>query len=157
MRKRGKLSRCVRRRKRCCKCCRCVKRRRLAKRTKRGGTRAGRGWRNRRRGAAAVRVRPVSVFPAVTRHFHVLPADLDFRVEVAIPATAFVNDDGAPSTELPIAGEQGYYNLYVNGVMQQGKLYRVAPDAVSIAATGQTLKAGTAIVLETVRFRAEAG
>ncbi|MFB9275313.1 DUF4183 domain-containing protein [Cohnella cellulosilytica] len=153
MRKRGKARACARRRNKCCRCCRC--RRAAARRkAKRGRPRVGRGSK-RARGPTAARVRPVNVFPTVLRHFHVLPADLDFHSEVAIRADAFVNDAGAPAVELPIAGERGYYNLFVNGVMQQGGLYRVTPESVAIAATGQTLKAGTAIVLETVRFRAE--
>lgn len=155
MRKRRKARACAGWIKRCCPCPSC-RRSASAGRAKRGRPRSRRCRNRRRRFATSVRARPVNVFPTVIRHFHVLPADLDFRSEVSIRATSFVNDAGAPASELPVAGERGYYNLFVNGVMQQGGLYRVTPDSVAIAATGQTLKAGTAIVLEMVRFRAEA-
>jgi len=69
-----------------------------------------------------------------------------------LAAERFENDQGEPATEFPDFGRSGYYNLYVNGVLQEGSLYRVDSRSVALAPTGQTIIAGAPIILESVGF-----
>lgn len=64
----------------------------------------------------------------------------------------FVGDHGEPVEHFPEISENGYANLYINGIMQEGGLFRTESDAIYLMPTGQTILAGSPIVLETVRF-----
>jgi len=96
----------------------------------------------------------VTVRPIVQRFFMLPPADLVLTEERRLGAGSFMDDRGEPAERFPDFGESGYYNLFVNGVLQEGALYRVSPEALTIVPTGQTIGAGTPIVLESVGFAA---
>jgi len=74
--------------------------------------------------------------------------------DLAIDVELFVDDRGEKAREFPEYAQEGYFNLYVNGVMQEGQLYRVDRRSVTVGATGQTILAGTPIILESVGFAA---
>lgn len=73
----------------------------------------------------------------------------------AIDAGQFVDDSGEKVGEFADFGREGFMNVYVNGVLQEGGMYQVTPHAISFAATGQTIAGGTPIVIESVGFAAE--
>ena len=49
---------------------------------------------------------------------------------VTIPASEFVDDEGNPvvGNLTTVTTDNGYYNLYVNGALQQTSLYTVEED-----------------------------
>ncbi|MFC4812828.1 DUF4183 domain-containing protein [Paenibacillus sp. GCM10023250] len=105
--------------------------------------------------AGAGGVAAIRVIPDIRRYFYIAPAEIGFAEAVAFPAAGFVNDAGEPVLSFADFGQSGYYNLYLNGVVQQGLAYEAAPDGLTIYATGQTIAAGTPIILEAIGFRAE--
>ncbi|SFJ24024.1 protein of unknown function [Paenibacillus sp. UNC496MF] len=96
----------------------------------------------------------IRVIPDIRRYFYAAPAEIGFAEAVAFPAADFVNDAGEPVSSFADFGQSGYYNLYLNGVVQQGQAYHAAPEGLTIYETGQTVAAGTPIILETVGFQA---
>ncbi|GAB7386296.1 hypothetical protein BSNK01_01310 [Bacillaceae bacterium] len=64
----------------------------------------------------------------------------------------FIDDKGETVAKFIDFGQEGYFNLYVNGVLQEGKLYHVNSDALTIVATGQNIYKGTPIILESIGF-----
>jgi hypothetical protein len=91
----------------------------------------------------------------VKRYFLVTPRDLNLIDENVIFANQFVDDRGEPAGEFADFGQEGYFNLYVNGLLQESNLYRVNSAALTLAATGQTIAAGTPIIVESIGFDAE--
>jgi hypothetical protein len=91
------------------------------------------------------------VKPKVKRYFFVAPEDIDLTGEklVLLPHQ-FVDDKGETVTKFIGFGQEGYFNLYVNGALQKGKIYHVNSDELSIIATGQTIYKGTPIILESI-------
>lgn len=72
--------------------------------------------------------------------------------ELVIYADQFVDDQGETAHGFPDYRHEGYYNLYINGLLQEGKLFIVDPRSVTILSTDQTILAGTPIILESVGF-----
>ena len=97
----------------------------------------------------------VSVRPIVQRYFYLPAEDITLTEELVIPANRFVDDYGEPAEAFPDHRQEGYFNLYVNGLLQEGQLFLVAPHSVSVAPTGQKILAGTPIILESVGFIAK--
>lgn len=94
----------------------------------------------------------VSVSPKVQRFFFIPKADIPMLEEQVITSDQFVNDQGDVSTGFPVYNEEGYYNLYINGLLQENLLYRVNPHSITMASTGGTIYAGTPIILESLGF-----
>ncbi|RAP30424.1 hypothetical protein C2W64_01620 [Brevibacillus laterosporus] len=97
----------------------------------------------------------ISIFPIVKRFFFVVDSDIHLTIPKIIPAHHFFNDDGEITEKITVFGNRGYINLYINGVLQEGKVYRVSTNDVTIIPTGQTIVAGTPIVVESVGFSAK--
>ncbi|MFC4599566.1 DUF4183 domain-containing protein [Cohnella hongkongensis] len=97
----------------------------------------------------------VSVHPVVRRYFYLPAADIFMTEDLVVPATSFVDDHGEPAKAFPDHRQEGYFNLYVNGLLQEGQLYRVEPLSVTVASTGQKILAGTPIIVESVGFIAK--
>ncbi|WP_249712639.1 DUF4183 domain-containing protein, partial [Bacillus cereus] len=62
-------------------------------------------------------------------------------------ATTFLDDGGTAATAFPVV-TNGYYNLYINGVLQEGEAYTVSATEVTFNTVRASLSAGTPIVLE---------
>jgi len=65
----------------------------------------------------------------------------------AIAATAFNNDAGAAATAFP--STFAYYNLYINGVLQQGNTSTVTTTTITIP-DGDAENGGTPVTVEFV-------
>ncbi|MGG1658839.1 DUF4183 domain-containing protein [Brevibacillus sp. NRS-1366] len=65
----------------------------------------------------------------------------------AIAATAFNNDAGAAATAFP--STFAYYNLYINGVLQQGSTSTVTTTTITIP-DGDAENGGTPVTVEFV-------
>lgn len=68
-----------------------------------------------------------------------------------IPATRFTNNRGAtvPAGGLVVPTASGYYNLYVNGIMQRSGLSTLTTSNLVI---NSALVVGASVVIEVVNF-----
>lgn len=94
----------------------------------------------------------IRVIPTVERYFFIVPADIDLQNGTTIPANQFLNDAGEPTTEFTDFDQEGYYNLFINAVLQEGNFYSVSSNALTLMPTQQTIYAGTPIILEALGF-----
>jgi len=90
-----------------------------------------------------------TVNPAVSRFVATVDADMIGPTETVIQADSFVDDNGDPVTELPVP-TSGYYNVYSNGVLQEGGLSSLAATELTLATTD--IQPGTPVILEIVDF-----
>ncbi|MFJ5768678.1 DUF4183 domain-containing protein [Psychrobacillus sp. NPDC093180] len=91
----------------------------------------------------------VNVSGTSTRFFNVLAAPLVVTDGTTIPATAFLDDSGTAATAFPVI-TNGYYNLYVNGVLQEGNAYTISATELTFNDVDGLITAGTPLVLEAV-------
>jgi hypothetical protein len=98
----------------------------------------------------------VTTKPDVQRFFYNFdPAHLSGNT-LTIPADAFVDDAGDAVTSLTtMATDNGYYLLFINGVLQQETLYTVS-DTQVVVNDASTLEDGVPIVLVVTNFAPEA-
>jgi hypothetical protein len=94
----------------------------------------------------------IAVIPIVNRYFYISKVDIHLLNGATIPSTLFSGDDGNQVTEFTIFIPNGYSNVYINGVMQEGKLYSISSDSISFRPVAQTIFAGTPIIVESVGF-----
>lgn len=90
------------------------------------------------------------IHPAVDKYFYELREDERTGGTVTIPATQFTDNDGNVITgSLTTAAEDnGYYLLFINGVLQQSSLYTVSVDGAQVVITeGSTIPVGSPITL----------
>ncbi|QFF99350.1 DUF4183 domain-containing protein [Psychrobacillus glaciei] len=92
----------------------------------------------------------VNVSATSSRFFDVLTAPLVVTNGTKILATAFLNDSGVAVTTFP-AVTNGYYNFYLNGVLQEGGSYTISETELTFNVAG-TIAAGTPLVVEAVEL-----
>lgn len=97
----------------------------------------------------------IRIRPRVNRYFFVAPQDMDLSNGIHISSNQFIDDSGETVNAFSDIGKEGYVNLFINGVLQEGGMYRVKPNALTIAAAGQNITAGTPIIIESVGFTAK--
>jgi len=93
-----------------------------------------------------------SIIPTVRRYFFIPSSDILLSNSTVINSNQFTNDDGNVTTEFMDFGLNGYFNLYLNGVIQEGNLYKVDSHSLTFQPIGQTIFAGTPIIVESVGF-----
>lgn len=93
----------------------------------------------------------VNVNGTSTRFFDVLAADLTVADGTTILATAFLNDSGTAATAFPVV-THGYYNFYINGVLQEGGSYTISATELTFNGVNGTISAGTPLVVEAVEI-----
>jgi hypothetical protein len=93
-----------------------------------------------------------SIKPINRRFFYIAEEDIDLTSTNFIPASKFINDFGNIVTSFPLKRRNGYSNLYINGVMQQGNSYFYTNNGLTIKAIGDIIYASTPIIIETVEF-----
>ena len=96
----------------------------------------------------------IRILPRIKRYFYIADSNIVLSDAARIACDRFLTDDGEAAHAFVDFGEEGYYNLFINAVLQEGKVYEVSPQALTIRATGQTIYAGTPIILEAVGFTA---
>ncbi|MCM3039917.1 DUF4183 domain-containing protein [Paenibacillus motobuensis] len=90
--------------------------------------------------------------PDTTRYFATLTAGMLGATTTTIPAGSFVDDADAAITALPALTANDYFNVYINGVLQQQSLSTLSTSDLVLNATTPDLSAGTPIQLEIVSF-----
>lgn len=91
-----------------------------------------------------------TVTPAVTRYFATLTAGMIGAADTTIPAASFVDDADNAVTDLPELTGSDYFNVYINGVIQQASLSTLT--AASLVLSTVDLTAGIPIQLEVGSF-----
>ena len=67
-------------------------------------------------------------------------------------ASQFWDDDGNPVTEFKIFKSNGYVNLYINAVMQEGGIYTITQTSLTLSPDNSTIYKGTPIIIESLGF-----
>jgi hypothetical protein len=96
-----------------------------------------------------------SIIPTVNRYFYIPASNINLTTGATIPSKLFYKDNGNPTTEFIIFSPNGYVNLYINGVMQNGGLYSLNANSLIINPTAGTIRAGTSIIIESLGFSSE--
>jgi len=102
-------------------------------------------------------VTTVSTKPVVERLFYTVDSQHIDAGVLTIPANAFVDDQGNTLTgNIPsVSTDNGYYLLFVNGVLQQEDLYTVSDTQVVIQ-DADRIQLGAPITLIVTNFAPEA-
>lgn len=97
----------------------------------------------------------VDVNPEIEKYFYLLNADDRTGGVLTIPAANFMDDAGNAMTgNLTTATtENGYYLLFINGVLQQSSLYTVNTDGSQVTVNeAETIPVGAPITLIVTNF-----
>ena len=97
----------------------------------------------------------IEINPVVDKYFYELRDDERTGDTVTIPDIQFIDDDGNIMTGnlTTVTTGNGYYLLFINGVLQQSSLYTVSVDGSQVVITGaSTILVGTPITLIVTNF-----
>ncbi|WP_379390301.1 DUF4183 domain-containing protein [Paenibacillus lentus] len=97
-------------------------------------------------------VQGITILPRVYRYFYFPPSSITGTVQVA--AAEFTDDEGTKAAEFKGMGINGYSNLYINGVLQEGSLYSLTTADLTLILEVDTVLAGSPITVENVEFLA---
>jgi len=101
-------------------------------------------------------VTTVTTEPDVKRYFYNLNTDDVDEGVLTIPAGSFVDDQDNPvDTITEITPGNGFYLLFINGVLQQSDLYTVSSTEV-VVQDASTIEPGSPIVLVVTNFATNA-
>lgn len=93
-----------------------------------------------------------SIIPTVKRYFYIPVANINVTNGVTIPANLFYNDDGSSTIEFMNFIPNGYANLYINALMQEGGMYEVSMNSLTISPANAIIYARTPIIVELLSF-----
>ncbi|QPQ36333.1 MULTISPECIES: DUF4183 domain-containing protein [unclassified Lysinibacillus] len=93
----------------------------------------------------------VNVSSTSTRFFNILATPLAITDGTTLAATTFLTDSGTAATAFPII-INGYYNLYINGVLQEGDAYSISSTELTFNIVTASIAAGTPIIIEAVEL-----
>lgn len=99
-------------------------------------------------------VSDITILPTVHRFFFITTATLNLTNGATIPANLFSNDYGNTITEFSIFSPNGYVNLHVNGMIQEGGIYSVHANALTFIPQNAIISSGTPIIVESLGFKA---
>lgn len=97
----------------------------------------------------------VQINPEIDEYFYELREDERTDDTVTIPATQFTDGSGNVMTGnlTTAAANNGYYLLFINGVLQQSSLYTVSGDGSQVVITdAATIPVGAPITLVVTNF-----
>ncbi|AVK84944.1 hypothetical protein C3943_16000 [Lysinibacillus sp. B2A1] len=94
-----------------------------------------------------------TIIPTINRYFYIVTEDIDLTNGTIIPASLFTDDNSDPVTEFKLFYPNGYVNLYINAVMQEGGAYKVTPYSLTLNPFNATIYAGTPIIIESLGFQ----
>lgn len=98
----------------------------------------------------------VEINPDIEKYFYLLDAADRTDDVLTIPANKFTDDTGNVMTgNLTTAAANGYYLLFINGVLQQSSLYTVSGDGSQVTVNdAETIPVGAPITLIVNNFAA---
>ncbi|QQZ11395.1 DUF4183 domain-containing protein [Heyndrickxia vini] len=94
-----------------------------------------------------------AVTPIVSRYFASVVIGNILGGVTTVPATSFKNDQGVnlPPGGLPVPGADTFYNVFVNGILQQGGLVTLTANNLTIRTA---LTIGVSVNIEVVNITA---
>ncbi|MCL1699091.1 DUF4183 domain-containing protein [Lysinibacillus sp. Bpr_S20] len=93
-----------------------------------------------------------NIIPTVNRYFYIATSDINLTNGATLPASQFWDDHGNQITEFIIFNPNGYVNLYINAVMQEGGIYTLTPSSLALSSDNSTIYEGTPIIIESLGF-----
>ncbi|MGE6575734.1 DUF4183 domain-containing protein [Paenibacillus xylanexedens] len=90
------------------------------------------------------------VTPATTRYFAAVAAGDIGATTITIAATSFVDDADAPVVTFPTLTASQYFNVYVNGMLQQSSLSTIS--TTSLVLNTVDISVGVPVILEIANF-----
>ena len=103
----------------------------------------------------AVTTTDTDINPEIDKYFYELREDERTADTVTIPATQFTDDTGNVmiGNLTTATADNGYYMLFINGVLQQSSLYTVSGDGSQVVITdAATIPVGAPITLVVTNF-----
>ncbi|MGZ7441181.1 DUF4183 domain-containing protein [Paenibacillus sp. TH7-28] len=91
-----------------------------------------------------------TVTPTVSRFFATITAAMIGATDTTIPAASFVDDADGAVTALPALTGSDFFNVYVNGVIQQQSLSTLTTASLVLATTD--ISVGVPVQLEVNSF-----
>lgn len=70
---------------------------------------------------------------------------------ITVAATTFLDDSGTAATAFPVV-TNGYYNFYLNGVLQEGDSYTISATELTLNTVTGSISAETSLVIEAVEL-----
>ncbi|SEK83953.1 DUF4183 domain-containing protein [Paenibacillus sp. OK003] len=98
----------------------------------------------------AVDISTIAVIPRSFRFFYSTPTSITGTI--AIPVTQFTNDTGDAIDQFIGMAPNSIHNLYINGVMQEGRLFTINRNSLVLQLNEDTILAGTPIILEIIQI-----
>lgn len=71
---------------------------------------------------------------------------------MVLPAGKFTDDSGEGTNSFQGVSPSGYSNLYLNGVMQEGRTFSIHPAALTLHLGPDMILVGTPVIIENVEF-----
>ena len=101
-----------------------------------------------------------NVVPTPSKFFYVTTAETAAGTTLTIDAADFFLNDGTAAAALPpLATDNSYFNVYINGVLQMGGNATYTPGATgvgslafSVPAGGDPILQGSPVVLDVVNY-----
>ncbi len=104
---------------------------------------------------SAVTTTDVDINPEISKYFYELREDERTDDVLTIPAAQFPDDAGNIMTGnlTTVSTDNGYYLLFINGVLQQSSLFTVSTDGSQVVINqASTIPVGTPITLTVNNF-----
>lgn len=98
----------------------------------------------------------ITIIPTINRYFYIPQSTINLSNGATIPANLFYDDNDNQIEEFMTFSPNGYLNLYINGVIQEGGFYQVNSNTLKINPAAGVIFAGTPIIVESLGFAAEA-
>lgn len=93
-----------------------------------------------------------TIIPTINRYFYIVRENINLSNGVTLQANLFSGDNGNQVTEFKIFNPNGYVNLYINAVMQEGVIYAITPTSLTLLPNTGTIFARTPIIIESLGF-----
>lgn len=94
-----------------------------------------------------------NVTPVVTRYLASTTAGMIGETLTTIPATSFTNDTDGPVVTFPLLTGEDYFNVYLNGTLQQSGLSTLTTADLVLAAGAADINEGVPVLLEVANFQ----
>lgn len=95
----------------------------------------------------------ITIVPRVYRYFYI--PDTELAALTVVEASQFTNDVGEPVEAIEGLSLNSYSRLFVNGMLQESRLYSIDPSALTLRLGLDMILAGTPIIIENVELNVQ--
>ena len=93
----------------------------------------------------------VNVEASSEKFFNVLDSTLDVVDGTTVLVSEFLDDTGVAATAFPVV-TNGYYNLFINGVLQEDGSFTVSATDLKFNTVTGKIHAGTPLIVKAVKI-----